>query len=645
MSLNGHCQTKDTTTWTILLGGNKAGFLKKWRNTDNSFSEWFQWTDRGRGDSIVSTYSYNEQGYITSINAKGIDYYKKPVFEKFENGNGKVSWENSSEKEERRVDHDAEYLPVSISAGTLFNNYLKDPDQTIKLLPAGESRLKVLKDHTLKDGMHIRLISTFGAGMTPSYSWIDDNNELFASPSDWFATIKHGYEGYNDELMKLQDEFKQAYFKDISRQLTKVQPGVVISNASVFNTKTGTVQKNTSIIIEDGIIREITTRKIRVSKSYQVIDATGKFVMPGLWDNHVHYGDDVLGLLNIGCGITNVRDMGSPAGLLDKKKEIDAGIVIGPRIQVMCGFIDGTGPYALSIGNSIATLDEGKEAVKKFAELGYQQIKLYSSLNPEWVKPLADEAKRLGMRVSGHIPAHMLAEEAIRDGYDEIQHTNMLFLNFYGKDLDTRTPLRFSTIAQKAASFDFNGAEFKSFIGLMKKHKTVIDPTVSFFEDMFVGKPGDVRPSSINFAHRLPITIQRSFRTGSSLEIPDGLEDTYKKSFLSMLKMVKLLYDNGVTIIPGTDDFPGFVLHRELENYVKAGIPNKDVLKFATLTSAEVNRKSDQYGSIEPNRPADIIIIDGNPLLNILDIQKVETVIKDKAVYQTRDVLAAVSVK
>jgi hypothetical protein len=646
ISINGTCQTKDTTTWNVLLGGNKAGFLKKWKNSDNSFSEWYQWSDRGRGDSTVVTYSYNDKGYITSFNGKGVDYFKKPVAEKFENANGKVRWENASEKEERTITGDADYLSVSISGGTLYNNYFNAPDKTIKLLPSGESRLTVLKEQTLKDGKRIRLVSTFGSGFTPNYIWVDDNNEFFASPGDWYAQIREGYEEYNTEFSKIQDQFKQEYFKELKKKLTDVQPNIVIKNASVFNSKTGVVKNNTTIVIEDGIVRQVSTGgNIPTGKNYKIIDAAGKFVMPGLWDNHVHYGDETLGLLNIGCGVTNVRDMGSAASLLDRKREIDNDVVIGPRIQAMCGFIDGKGPYTLPIGEPVSSAEEGIKAVRKFAELGYQQIKLYSSLNPEWVKPIAAEAKKLGLRVSGHIPAHMLAEEAVRDGYDEIQHLNMVFLNFYGKELDTRTPLRFSTIAQKAASFDFNSKEFKSFITFLKQNKTVIDPTVSFFEDMFSGKAGEIKPSSVDYVDRLPVTVQRSFKTGSSLEIPAGQETVYKNSYLSMLKMVKALYDNGITIIPGTDDFPGFALQRELENYVKAGIPNREVLKFVTWTSAQVNRKSEKYGSIEPNFPADIIIIDGNPLQNIKDIQRVETVIKDKAIYQTKDVLSAVSVK
>ncbi len=642
----GTAQRNDTTTWHVLLGGSRAGFLKKWKNADASYSEWFQWNDRGRGDSTVTTYAYNAQGYIVHLEGRGVDYYKKPVTETFENNNGVVRWQNAAEKEERTINYPAEYLPVSIFAGMSYSHYFRAPQQTIQLLPSGTSTLTVLKEHTLPDGQRLRLVSQFGSGMTPSYTWIDANDEFFATPGDWFALIRNGYESHNEELYQLQQSFQQAYFKDLRQKLTQTPPGIVIKNATLFHARTKEVQPNTTIVVANGVVTEVTTGQVKTATTgFHVIDATGKFVMPGLWDNHVHYGDETQGLLHLGCGVTNVRDMGSAASLLDRKRDIDQGVVIGPRIQVMSGFIDGAGPYALPIGEAASSLESALAAVKRYADLGYRQLKLYSSLNPQWVKPLAAEAKRLDMRVSGHIPAHMLAEEAVRDGYDEIQHLNMLFLNFYGKDLDTRTPLRFSAVAQKAAFIDFNSAEVKAFINLLKQHQTVIDPTVSFFEDMFSGQAGAIKPSAVNYASRLPVTLQRSFKGGSAIEIPAGMDETYRKSFVNMLAMLKLLFDSGITMVPGTDDMAGFAYHRELENYVRAGIPAKDVLQMATWTSAQVNRLSDRYGSIEPNRPADIVIIDGDPVRNILDIQRVEMVIKDQALYNTKAVLQAVSIQ
>ena len=109
--------------------------------------------------------------------------------------------------------------------------------------------------------------------------------------------------------------------------------------------------------------------------------------------------------------------------------------------------------------------------------------------------------------------------------------------------------------------------------------------------------------------------------------------------------MVKALYDNGIILVAGTDDFAGFTLHRELENYVRAGIPPAAVLKIATLQAAQVANKANQFGSIEKDKVADIILLDGNPLQNISNIRKVNTVIKDNDIYQVSELFQALSIK
>ncbi len=636
---------RDTTEWTILLGGKTSGFLKKWKNADGSFSEWFQFNDRGRGDSTRATYRYDEAGYFSMIDGSGKDYYKKPVFEKLTIENGVAKWENNTEKDQRQLNKKVQYVPLHIIPGTSFDSYFKASNNTIQLLPTGSSTLSVVKDHTIAGGGKVRLIATTGNDFTPTFSWIDDRNELFATVSGWAAVIKKGSESEVTKLLEIQDEQKMIFFQALINKLrNNLTNGLVITNATLFDPKTGKTTIDNNIVVHEGRIKEIVQGKIKFSQGYKIIDAAGKFVMPGLWDMHVHYGEPSSGLLHLARGVTNVRDMGNDTSLIEKKKEIDAGNLIGPRIQVMCGFIDGDGPYTGPAGERITSVEQGKVAVKKYFDLGYKQIKLYSSIDPTWVKPLADEAHRYGMRVSGHIPAHMLAEEAVTAGYDEIQHINMLFLNFYGKDLDTRTPARFTTVAQKGGQFDFNAEAFKHFVDQLKEKKTVIDPTVTVFESMFTGSSGTPSPPFESVASRLPLNLQRQLKKGPDLDVPEGMKVGYEKSFRNMLKMVKILYDNGITIVPGTDGLEGFQLHRELINYANAGIPAAEVLKIATYQSAQVAGKAESFGTIEKGRPADLIIIDGNPLKNIHDIEKVEIVIKDNDMYYTKDIDTALSI-
>lgn len=638
-------QTTDTLEWTLSLGGNKAGFLKKWQNADGSFTEWYQYNDRGRGDSTRATYRLNAQHFLEYLDAGGVDYYKKPVFEKFRLENGRASWENNSEKGEKQLAQAALYMPLNISAGTSFRQYLQAPDSSLQLLPSGTATLSVLREHQLADGKKLRLVAVSGLYFTPNYSWIDEADELFAIPGSWFAYIRKGFEEVNAELLAIQEEFQDRFYNIQARRLMQpVGQGLLITNARLFDPKTGRIQEKANILIEGGRIKAITKGFATALPGYQHLDAAGKFVMPGLWDMHVHYGDPSDGILHLACGVTNVRDMGNSLDLIDKKEKIDQGISLGPRLQLMSGFIDGAGPYAGPTGELINSVEEGKVSIKKYADLGYRQIKLYSSIRPEWVVPLVAEAKKYDLRVSGHIPAHMLASEAIEAGYDEIQHANMLFLNFYGKELDTRTPARFTTVAQQAAEFDFSSDAFRDFARLLKKKRITLDPTVSIFEGMFIGRAGEASPPYAPIVNQLPLNLQRNLKTGSGLPIPEGMEATYQQSFNNLLRMVKLLHDKGITIVPGTDALPGFMLHRELENYAKAGISNVEVLKLATVTSAVIAGKGADYGRIATGKPADLIIIDGDPTKNMEDIRRVEWIVKADHFFEAKALLSAMSI-
>ncbi|MDW3193952.1 MAG: amidohydrolase family protein [Cytophagales bacterium] len=638
-------QEKDTVRYSLLFGDTKAGFMKKWKNTDGSFTEWFQYNDRGRGDSTVTRYHLDDTGEIVWMEGRGVDYFKKPTYEKFRLENDTAYWENTTEKDSAFTPEKGTYIPLSVGAGTSMKAYFLSPDSTISLIPSGRSKLEVLYHHTLDNGEVIRLISTRGAGLAPSFMWIDEEDEFFGFTGSWMSFLPIGHESLREELDEIEKKYSKGYFKRVSERVTQnIGQGLVISNLRVFDPATGDLTPNTTIVMNQGRILEVTQGDFTVPEGYQSMDGQGRFAMPGLWDMHVHYGDGLPGLLHLANGVTSVRDMGNGTDLVQIKDQIDAGELLGPRIQAMSGFIDRAGEYAGPTGEKIESLEEGIEAIRMYSDLGYQQIKLYSSIKPEWVEPLAAEAHKYGMRVSGHIPSFMLASEAVEAGYDEIQHMNMLLLNFLGKEIDTRTPARFNEVGKQAASIDFDSQEFKDFIALLKAEDVTIDPTVTIFEGMLTGEAGKPDPSYERIVHRLPINTQRGFKTGSALDIPAGMEDTYRASYEKMLKLIRILHQNGITMVAGTDAFAGFTLHRELENYVKAGIPSAEVLKIATLTAATIANKSEDYGTLEKGKVSDLILIEGNPLENIQDLTRISLVIKGDLMYETRELLEAVSI-
>ena len=278
------------------------------------------------------------------------------------------------------------------------------------------------------------------------------------------------------------------------------------------------------------------------------------------------------GLLHLAAGVTSVRDMANDIDKLQEaRRSFDNGTSLGPRV-VMAGFLDGPGPYAGPTKVLVDNPQEAEKAIDRYKMLGYEQIKVYSSIKPELVPAIIARAHGHGMRVSGHVPAFMTAEEVVKLGFDELQHANFLFLNFLADSVkDTRTPVRFTAVAEHAAELDLDSAKVRQFITLLKEHDTVIDPTLSVFENFFTDRPGTVARAMAPVADRLPPSVRRGY-LGGGLPVPEGKDQRYRESFEAMLKMVAALHRAGVRIVAGTDATPGFSLHRELELYVQAGI-------------------------------------------------------------------------
>jgi imidazolonepropionase-like amidohydrolase len=310
----------------------------------------------------------------------------------------------------------------------------------------------------------------------------------------------------------------------------------------------------------------------------------------------------------------------------------DEGTELGPRV-LKAGIIDGTGELA---GPTTMRVDTAEQAIKDidwYADHGYVQIKIYSSIKPELVPIMADHAHARGLRVSGHVPAFMSAKQFVESGADEIQHINFIELNFLFPEVkETRNRDRFIKVAEHAREFTPDKPQVREFINFLKQHHTVLDPTMDAFEGLFCGDPTAITPGLETIIPRFPPQIRRAMRSGA-LEVPPDKKDAYRESFPAMLRLLKALHDAGVTIIPGTDALAGYMLHHELELYVRAGIPAPEVLRMATLTSASVMGANKDRGIIAAGKLADMILVDGDPTKNIRDLDKITTVIKGGNVY------------
>jgi len=636
----------DTTRYEVISSGKITGKHMRWSDAAGHVAYHYEYNDRGRGPRIVVNLK-TADGIVIERLANGHDYFKAPIDETFAYANGVAQWKNHIENDKRNANGQLLYSPlngVPAEIELALKALLKAPNHQLDVVPSGKMKATHVKSHSTKlDGLTIELelYSFTGSGGPPSYVWFTPRKEFFGTISGWSSTVLEGHADLIPELKQLQDEIEEEYFLQQAKKLTEVptEP-VAIKNVNVLDVVNGKHIKGQTVIIENGKITQIgKARSIKVPATAIVIDGANKTLMPGLWDNHVHY-DITQGLYHIAAGVTNVKDMGNSLDLPQTKKQVDEGSLLGPDISIMSGFIDFAGPFAGPTGKIVKSLDEGLAAVDFYAEKGYQQVKLYSSIPVDWVKPLSERAHQKNLKVVGHIPSFMTAERAVKDGYDQIIHINMIMLNFLGDTLDTRSMGRFTKVGERAGRVDVDGANAKQFVQLLKEKNIVVDPTVGVFEQMFVNKPGELAHGYSSIIGMFPAEFKRSFYYGG-LPAMKNHEQEYRASLDNMLKMLKALHQSGVTIVPGTDDFPGFALHRELELYSQAGISNADVLRAATITSAKVAGKDNEVGTVTLGKKANLILIDGDPLKNISDIRKVELTIKNGNLYEPKALYAS----
>ena len=204
-----------------------------------------------------------------------------------------------------------------------------------------------------------------------------------------------------------------------------------IRNVHIFDPTSGTIGGLESLIVYGGMITTIEPEALGAAPPPDevVIDGEGGTLVAGLHDMHSH---NTLwsGPFYLAAGVTTTRDMGNfNSFLLGLVKRLDAGELPGPHV-IPSGFIEGRSPYSARTGFIAETLPEALRDVHWYADRGYIQIKIYNSMNPEWVKPLAAEAHALGLRVAGHVPAFTTPDRMIQDGYDEITHINQLMLGW-----------------------------------------------------------------------------------------------------------------------------------------------------------------------------------------------------------------------
>jgi len=419
-------------------------------------------------------------------------------------------------------------------------------------------------------------------------------------------------------------------------------PELHIEDVTVIDVKDGPAQLHQCVTVKNGRITDVASAE-RCPKRLQGdavwIDGKGKFLIPGLWDMHVHmvFGDwfprgkEVTLPLFIANGITGVRDMGGELEVLQQwRKEISAGTLIGPRIVMSGPMLDGPQPrFPSSI--AIKTPEDGRHAVDDLKKGGADFIKLQSLIPRDAVFAIADEARKQGITFVGHVPDAVRASEASSAGQKSFEHLIGVFEG--SSPLEDQFIKGAKTESQFLSTYDPTRAH--ALFALLAKNQTWQCPTL-------VWERGGNLIDETDFAHDSRAKyVPAYWKDVTWKRFTDQVEHDFNTDDLSIrkrfvakeLEIVNAMHKAGIPFLAGTDTppgvyiFPGFSLHEELQRFVAAGFTPLEALQTATLNPAKFLGIEDRLGTIEKGKLADMVLLDANPLDDIRNTQKIAGVI------------------
>jgi hypothetical protein len=644
----------DTTLdYDVLHFGKKSGAQTVVLRDGGRRHVTYSYRDNGRGPDIEEDIAVLPDGTFGRYRQTGTTTYGAVLDEKFSISGKRASWQSPAERGQQALAGPAIYLPSYGSPETyaVIARATQKAGGALAALPGGELRSERLASARVGPAggeREVALYGIFGVGLQPEYVWLETAGDmpLFASISIGGGHIlRAGFADADEELERLQQEAEAAWLARVAKQHTQAlsQP-ILIRNVRVFDAKTKSLGEPADVYVNEGRIAAIYAAGSPAKDPATVIDGAGRALLPGLFDMHSHE-DAWNAALQIAGGVTTSRDMGNYNDDLARlRADIAAGRAVGPHIEP-AGFIEGESPFSARGGFVVSSVAEAKNAVDWYAERGFRQIKLYNSIKPEWAQPIAAYAHTRGLRVSGHVPAFSRSEQVVREGYDELQHINQMVLNFVSDpDTDSRTILRFSLVGERARDLDLDSQKVKDFIQLLVDRQTVIDATLGTFEASYTQKPGEIDPSMAAVADHMPFATQRNLRINST-DVSGGRLEMYRASWQRMTQLFGRLYAAGVPLVAGTDSLAGFILHRELELYVQAGVPAGEAIRIATENGARYAGVLADRGTVERGKRADLILVDGDPTKDISDIRKISYVLKDGAGYAPAELYEAFGIR
>jgi imidazolonepropionase-like amidohydrolase len=514
------------------------------------------------------------------------------------------------------------------------------PSGQVKIEPRGQDAIKIDgKDRTLDR------FTVEGLIWGRETLWFDQARNLIASVTtdaefDHFEAIRDGYESALGTFVARAGADNMAALAELSKGISgsRAQKIAIVGGTLIDGTGAPAIADSV-VLIENGKFTAAGPKSaVKIPEGFEKVDAHGKTILPGLWDMHAHFEQVEWGPIYLAAGATTVRDVGNEFEFITAVRDAVAnGHGLGPRL-LLAGVVDGTGPLALGV-ERVDTPEQAKMWTDKYHDAGFQQMKIYSSVQPEELKDVATEAHRLGMTVTGHVPEGLNAYQAIDAGQDQINH-----IPYIADIMVPALPENASRLdrTKGRAEIDLNSPESKKAIAFLVQHKTVVDPTLAlmeFFTASTAKTPVSIEPGVAKVAPELAAIL-------GDAPPPSPHADLQEKVFQKEVEIVGALHKAGIPIVAGTDQtVPGYSLYREIELYVQAGFTPMEALQAATIVPARVMGVNQESGTVEPGKRADLIILDANPLESIHNIRTVRFVITSGTMYNCVELWSSVGFK
>ncbi len=425
------------------------------------------------------------------------------------------------------------------------------------------------------------------------------------------------------------------------------QKVLVFTHVTVIDATGAPAKPDMTVVIKGGRIAALgKTANLDVPENAHVVDATGKFLIPGLWDMHAHLQDVGLGksylALFIANGVTGVRVMSGREEYHEWHKDILAEKLIGPRM-VIGSFIVGPMPENLhDLGNA----EEGRQLVRDLKKQGWAFVKLLNYILRDVYFAIADEAKKQGIPFVGHVPISVTAAEASDAGQRSVEHilTDIIPACSTSDECELKTEFRAAWSAESPDSIrlltnsSYSERKAMELFARFVKNKTWVCPTLlAQHGALSLDKDDSRQDPRLKY---IPPGTREFWRNHICTALATGEARTdFEKLSRMQLKIVGDMKLAGVGLLAGTDTplpycFPGFGLHDELQLLVRAGLSPMEALRTATYNPAKCLDKLDSMGTIERGKVADLVLLDANPLQDIRNTQRIAAVVFRGKIFQ-----------